>query len=83
MYQEPIFRHSKNILDYEEEKTMRETWKDIGKSSAVSIGIEPHIMRVWIDSSAEQTFEEQIAEADAIVVGGGNTLNMLGIWQAD
>lgn len=46
------------------------------------VGIEPHIMRVWIDSSAEQTFEEQIAEADAIVVGGGNTLNMLGIWQA-
>ena len=39
MYQEPIFRHSKNILDYEEEKTMRETWKDIGKSSAVSIGM--------------------------------------------
>ena len=46
------------------------------------VGIEPHIMRVWIDSSAEQTFEEQIAEADAIVVGGGNTLNMLGIWLA-
>ena len=46
------------------------------------IGIEPYIMRVWVDSSAEQTFEEQIAEADAIVVGGGNTLNMLGIWQA-
>ena len=39
MYQEHIFRHSKNILDYEEEKTMRETWKDIGKSSAVSIGM--------------------------------------------
>ena len=46
------------------------------------VGIEPHIMRVWIDSSAELTFDEQIAEADAIVVGGGNTLNMLGIWQA-
>ena len=46
------------------------------------VGIEPYIMRVWVDSSAEQTFEEQIAEADAIVVGGGNTLNMLGIWQA-
>ena len=45
------------------------------------VGIKPYIMRVWVDSSAEQTFEEQIAEADAIVVGGGNTLNMLGIWQ--
>ena len=46
------------------------------------VGIESHIMRVWVDSSAEQTFEQMIAEADAIVIGGGNTLNMLGIWQA-
>ena len=45
-------------------------------------GIESHIMRVWVDSSAEKSFEQMIAEADAIVIGGGNTLNMLGIWQA-
>ena len=39
MYQEPICRRLKTILDYREEKTMRETWKDIARSSAVSIGI--------------------------------------------
>ena len=54
----------------------------VWKSFCNIVGIEPHIMRVWVDSSAEQTFEEQIAKADAIIIGGGNTLNMLGIWQA-
>ena len=39
MYQEPICRRLKNIWDYEEENTMKDTWKDIGKSSAVSIGM--------------------------------------------
>ncbi len=39
MCQEPICRRLKTILDYREEKTMRETWKDIARSSAVSIGI--------------------------------------------
>lgn len=53
-------------------------WENLCKN----LGLEPHVMRVWIDSSFEQTFEEMIAEADAIVIGGGNTLNMLSIWQA-
>ena len=53
-------------------------WESLCKA----IGVEPHIMRVWVDSSAEQTFEQMIKQADAIVIGGGNTLNMLGIWQA-
>lgn len=53
-------------------------WESICKA----LELEPHIMRVWIDSSAEQTFEETIAAADAIIIGGGNTLNMLGIWRA-
>ena len=53
-------------------------WESICKA----LNIESHIMRVWVDSSSEQTFEEIIAEADAIIIGGGNTLNMLGIWQA-
>lgn len=28
------------------------------------------------------SFKEQLLGADAIVVGGGNTLNMMGIWKA-
>ena len=44
--------------------------------------IADRVLNVKVTTAVEQTFEEQIAEADAIVVGGGNTLNMLGIWQA-
>lgn len=45
--------------------------------------VQPHVLRVWINSYDQtKTFEEIIAGMDAIVVGGGNTLNMLAIWQA-
>lgn len=45
------------------------------------LGIEPHVLEVWIDSDTQkQSFEEILLSMDAIVVGGGNTLNMLGIW---
>lgn len=45
------------------------------------LGIEPHVLKVWIDSDTQkQSFEEVLLGMDAIVVGGGNTLNMLGIW---
>lgn len=53
-------------------------WESICKA----LGLELHIMRVWVDSSFGQTFEQTIEAADAIIIGGGNTLNMLGIWQA-
>ncbi|WP_295940192.1 peptidase E [uncultured Alistipes sp.] len=44
--------------------------------------VQPHVLRVWISSeSTDTTFEEQLLGMDAIIVGGGNTLNMLGIWQ--
>ena len=39
MYQEPICRRLKNIWDYEEENAMKDTWKDIARSSVVSIGM--------------------------------------------
>ena len=39
MYQEPICRRLKNIWDYEEENVMKDTWKDIARSSAGSIGM--------------------------------------------
>ena len=45
------------------------------------LGIENSVLGVWVDSWSGATFEQTIAEADAIVIGGGNTLNMLGIWR--
>lgn len=45
--------------------------------------VQPHILRVWINSyDQKESFEEIINRMDAIVVGGGNTLNMLAIWKA-
>ena len=46
------------------------------------LDVQPHVLRVWINSyDQKETFEEIIAQMDAIVVGGGNTLNMLAIWK--
>lgn len=47
------------------------------------LSVEPSVQRVWI-SSYDQTvsFEEILLGMDAIVVGGGNTLNMMAIWKA-
>lgn len=56
-----------------------EYWKTI----CAKIGINPFILKVWVSSSAaNKSFEDILLNADAIVVGGGNTLNMLGIWKA-
>lgn len=45
--------------------------------------VQPHVLKVWVSSSAENpSFASVINSMDAIVVGGGNTLNMLGIWRA-
>lgn len=45
--------------------------------------VEPHVQRVWISSyNMKQSFEEVLLSMDAIMVGGGNTLNMMAIWQA-
>lgn len=47
------------------------------------LSIEPSVLRVWINSiDQQQSWEEMILPMDAIVVGGGNTLNMLAIWEA-
>lgn len=47
------------------------------------IDVVPHVMSVWINSyEQKESFEEIIQRMDAIVVGGGNTLNMLAIWKA-
>ena len=45
--------------------------------------VHPHVIKVWINSyDQKETFEELITKMDVIVVGGGNTLNMLAIWKA-
>ncbi|MGB3465483.1 MAG: peptidase E [Cyclobacteriaceae bacterium] len=47
------------------------------------LNVRPSSMSVWVSShSHKQTFEEILLEMDAIIVGGGNTLNMLAIWKA-
>lgn len=45
--------------------------------------VEPYVQKVWISSNSQtKTFEEVLMSMDAIIVGGGNTLNMLAIWKA-
>ncbi|HEY4327905.1 MAG TPA: peptidase E [Mucilaginibacter sp.] len=45
--------------------------------------VKPYVQRVFIDSvTTTKTFEESLLSMDAIVVGGGNTLNMMAIWRA-
>jgi peptidase E len=45
--------------------------------------IRPGVLKTFIASSPEQdSFEDIILDADAIIVGGGNTLNMIAIWKA-
>lgn len=45
--------------------------------------VKPYVLRTFINSNPNQkSFEEIIMSMDAIVVGGGNTLNMIAIWKA-
>jgi len=47
------------------------------------LSVEPYVQRVWISSyNQKETFEDVLLSMDAIVVGGGNTLNMMAIWKA-
>ncbi|MFA4959893.1 MAG: peptidase E [Candidatus Cloacimonas sp.] len=48
-----------------------------------TLQLDTIILKVWVSSSDKnQSFEEILLNSDAIVVGGGNTLNMMGIWKA-
>jgi peptidase E len=45
--------------------------------------VKPSVQRMFINSSPEQkSFEQNLLSVDAIIVGGGNTLNMIAIWKA-
>lgn len=48
-----------------------------------TLKLDTIILKVWVSSSEKnRSFEDILLNTDAIVVGGGNTLNMLGIWRA-
>jgi peptidase E len=45
--------------------------------------LRPYVLRTFLNSSPDQKiFEEEILNFDAIIVGGGSTLNMIAIWKA-
>lgn len=45
--------------------------------------IEPHVLKVWISSGSQDwAFEDMLLQMDAIIVGGGNTLNMMTLLKA-
>lgn len=45
--------------------------------------VKPYVQRGFINSNRQtESFEEVFMEMDAIIVGGGNTLNMLAVWAA-
>ena len=47
------------------------------------LAVRPYVLRTFINSNPNQkTFEEIIMSMDAIIVGGGSTLNMMAIWKA-
>jgi peptidase E len=43
---------------------------------------EPRVQKMFIASPRVKSFEDELLTADAIYVGGGNTLNMIAIWKA-
>ncbi|MEL6560756.1 MAG: peptidase E [Bacteroidota bacterium] len=50
---------------------------------SLEVAVQPFVQGVWISSySQEKSFEEILTAMDVIIVGGGNTLNMMAIWQA-
>ncbi len=45
--------------------------------------MQPFVQKTYVASYTDKkTFEENLLSMDAIVVGGGNTLNMMAIWKA-
>jgi len=56
---------------------------DYWNSTCSGLDVEPFVQKMFISSYDQKvSFEEVLLSMDAIVVGGGNTLNMLAIWKA-
>jgi peptidase E len=52
-------------------------------AACVDLPVRPFVLRTFINSSPDQkTFDENIMSMDAIIVGGGSTLNMIAVWKA-
>ena len=52
-------------------------------SNCEELSVRPYVLRTFLNSSpAQKTFDEIIMSMDAIVVGGGSTLNMIAVWKA-
>lgn len=52
-------------------------------SACEDLPVRPYILRTFINSNPSQkTWEEAVMGMDAIIVGGGSTLNMMAIWKA-
>jgi dipeptidase E len=60
-------------------KASMEKWVESMKKSH---DCDPRIQRMFVSSDQLQSFEDELLAADAIYVGGGNTLNMIAIWKA-
>ena len=44
--------------------------------------LQPFVMKAFINSySTKESFEETLLKMDAVIVGGGNTLNMMSVWK--
>jgi dipeptidase E len=51
--------------------------------SAKKFPIDPYVQKVFIESSTQKvSFEESLLEMDAILVPGGNTLDLMALWKA-
>ena len=51
--------------------------------SCADLPVKPFVQRMFISSYTQQeSFEKVLLSMDAILVGGGNTLNMIAIWKA-
>lgn len=51
--------------------------------SCANLPIRPYVQRMFISSyNQKESFETVLLGMDAIIVGGGNTLNMMVIWKA-
>ena len=51
--------------------------------ACAKFNVQPFYQKMFISSyDQQQTFEEVLLSMDGIIVGGGNTLNMMAIWHA-
>jgi peptidase E len=51
--------------------------------SCRALPMRPYVQKVFLNSAPDQeTFDQKLLSMDAIIMGGGNTMNMIAIWKA-